>query len=345
MKDIYFKKLCTEKKTFSKVKNNKIKNFLIKADNIFVSGMSKVHNGITKWFDKISKKTVFSSYKKVNKQMDDFENVVNQLIKDLPDNEKQEIKKIFNEINTLRKYYTNNAIENRLNKQEGLMKSLETDFMKKYKKYIIKLKNDSNSRATTIDDNLEYWAESILNNNKDTLLTNNDQKVTALTSAYDKLLQKLTKLNPRDKHSLRNRINKIDKNLNSANEKECIKYFDKKRDLTLGGGPTDIVTSLGSIGLCGLSVASADNKEDRISKMLTTGFPLIAGVGASLAFTAMLFSGIQGMMLGFGSSIILSKIGSIINKHIFGKNIDEQNTKTNSTISNNPFIQQEEPNV
>ena len=40
--------------------------------------MSKVHNAITKWFDKISKKTVFFKYDKALKRMDDFEILAKQ---------------------------------------------------------------------------------------------------------------------------------------------------------------------------------------------------------------------------------------------------------------------------
>ena len=49
---------------------------------------------------------------------------------------------------------------------------------------------------------------------------------------------------------------------------------------------------------------------------MTVGFPAIAGIGASMAFTAMLFSGIQGMIYGSLASIGLSKVGSIADKII-----------------------------
>ena len=143
---------------------------------------------------------------------------------------------------------------------------------------------------------------------------------------------------------MRNRINKIGKKLSKANDTECNKYFDKKRDLVLGGGPTDIVSSLGSLGLCGLAIASADTKEDQVSKALTTGFPLVGGVLASLGFTAMLFSGAQGLLFGGLTSVILSKTGSIINKVVRGKDIDKENNinvDLNNPSANNPFKPQE----
>ena len=45
------------------------------------------------------------------------------------------------------------------------------------------------------------------------------------------------------------------------------------------------------IGLSGIAVGTADTKEDRLSRALTLGFPAVAGIGASMALTAMLFLG------------------------------------------------------
>ena len=120
-------------------------------------------------------------------------------------------------------------------------------------------------------------------------------------------------------------------------------YFDKKRDLVLGGAPTDIVTAIGGLGLSGVAIATADTKEDKISRALTGGFPIIAGIGASMAFTAMLFSGVQGMLYGFLTSIGLSKIGSLADHHILGnkkENIDDKPTPTQNPL--NPSLKSSE---
>ena len=86
--------------------------------------------------------------------------------------------------------------------------------------------------------------------------------------------------------------------------------------MVLGGAPTDVLTALFGIGLSGIAIGTAHDKQDRISRALTVGFPAIAGIGASMAFTAMLFSGIQGMIYGSLASVGLSKIGSTADKLI-----------------------------
>ena len=78
---------------------------------------------------------------------------------------------------------------------------------------------------------------------------------------------------------------------------------------------------------------SADTKEERISRALTGGLPIIAGIGASMAFTAMLFSGIKGMLYGAATSVGLSKLGSIADKCINGKTTQKQDPAINNSTS------------
>ena len=145
------------------------------------------------------------------------------------------------------------------------------------------------------------------------------------------------KLDQTEQKTLNDALKNAGKKLNKANHSETVEYFDKKRDLVLGGAPTDIVTALGGLGISGVAIAAADTKEDRISRALTGGFPIIAGIGASMAFTAMLFSGVQGMLYGFLTSIGLSKLGSIADNYILGNKhndkIIEPTTKELSTKS------------
>ena len=134
-------------------------------------------------------------------------------------------------------------------------------------------------------------------------------------------------------------MNKAGKKLRKANHSECVEYFDKKRDLVLGGAPTDIVTAVAGLGISGTAIATADSKEERISRALTGGFPIIAGIGASMAFTAMLFSGVQGLLLGAATSVGLSKLGSIADNFVTGKK--NEPIKNNKKPTENPFKPQE----
>ena len=68
------------------------------------------------------------------------------------------------------------------------------------------------------------------------------------------------------------------------------------------------------VGMSGIAISTADTKQERISRALTLGFPAIAGIGTSMAMTAMLFSGVQGMIYGSLAGVVLSKLGSETDK-------------------------------
>lgn len=346
-KDIMFKQLCTENKTFSKVKNESFRKFLQKIDNGFVKVMTKINNTITTWFDKISKKTVLGTYKKTNKKLDNLDLILKQYKEKLSPEKQLELEKKLQEITELRKHFSESNVESRLLEQENLMSNLEEDFKAKLKNYVNTLKDknlNKEDKKKYFKENMDYWAETILKDKKLAVQKDGDKAVKDIMKKYDEIFYIFDDLSLTEQQSLRNRINKIGKKLSKANDTECNKYFDKKRDLVLGGGPTDIVSSLGSLGLCGLAIASADTKEDQVSKALTTGFPLVGGVLASLGFTAMLFSGAQGLLFGGLTSVILSKTGSIINKVVRGKDIDKENNinvDLNNPSANNPFKPQE----
>ena len=135
-----------------------------------------------------------------------------------------------------------------------------------------------------------------------------------------------------ERYCLEKEYKKLSKRLRKANKSETMDYFDKKRDLVLGSAPTDIVSSLFLIGLGGLAIGRADTKEDRISKAITTGAPALLGVGTSLTLTAMLFSGVKGMLLGGLTGVVFSKIGSTVDKRIFGHDIDKEDKKKHKHI-------------
>ena len=115
-------------------------------------------------------------------------------------------------------------------------------------------------------------------------------------------------------------IKQAEKILHKANKVECVEYFDKKRDLVLGSAPTDVLTALAGLTASGIAIGVADTKQDRISRAITGAFPVIAGLGVSTALTALLFSGGKGMALGAASSMVLSAIGSTINRIIYPNN-------------------------
>ena len=207
------------------------------------------------------------------------------------------------------------------------MANLEKDFSAKMKSYFSDIWNKKGQRKDSINKNMSFWAEDILMPERNKLEQNGTKIVDKIMGngksqqgTYHEIIDILSPhLSQEEKILLEKNLNKANARLRKANHSECVEYFDKKRDLVLGGAPTDIMTALFGIGMSGLAIGTADTKEDRISRALTIGFPAIAGIGASMAFTAMLFSGIQGMIYGSLASIGLSKVGSMADKIITPK--------------------------
>ena len=125
------------------------------------------------------------------------------------------------------------------------------------------------------------------------------------------------------------------KKLKKANNSECLEYFDKKRDLVVGGAPTDIVTQIFGLGMCGWAVGSAD-KDERLQRALTTGLPVATGLASSLIFSALLYSGGVGLLAGAAVSGVTSVGCYLINKYVFGnkdKEIDSNELQIAKNIN------------
>lgn len=318
-KDLGFKWLCTAEK-FKGVKNDTLRNILQKCDAGFRKVMSKVHNSITDVFDTISKKTVYQKYAKADKQMNSFEELINTYKDRLSKSEQKALEQKLGEIKHAREFFSRTHTEERLLMQEKSMEHLESDFKKRLFDDFLKnfKKGDLKQNAKHVRNNMSYWAEDMLMPARNNFEENGRRAVDALVGngkergKYNEIIDIISPhINKEEKSILENSLKATGKKLSKANKSECIEYFDKKRDLVLGGAPTDILTGIGMIGASGIAVGTADTKEDRISRALTLGFPAIAGVGTSLALTAMLFSGVQGMLLGSVAGFGFSKAGSM----------------------------------
>ena len=330
-KDIGYKWLCYEKKDFHSVKNKTLRKCLQKINDGFTFVMSRCNDAITKGFDKISIRTVQGKYKNANLKMNELDSLIAQIRKNLPPNEQQKLDEKLAEIIMLRKGFSKESVGQRLADQEKLMVNLERDFLVKFRKYREGFTNKWVNKGDHIGNNMSFWAEDILMPTRNVyegegivilekMFGNGKDK----KGLYDEIFDILSsKMSSEEKSHLSKLMQKASKRARKANYSERVEYFDKKRDLTLGSAPTDIVTATVGLGLSGVAIATADTKEERISNLITKSFPVVAGLGASLAFTAMLFSGVQGLLYGFITSIILSKIGSLVDHYILGnKNSD-----------------------
>ncbi len=289
--------------------------------------MKKPHEWITKLFDSVSKKTVVNNYAKVNKNIDALNEVFTKYADKLPSSERKIFEQKLAEIKKTQEYFSSSKVEERLKIQENMMSTLEDKSLKKMKDYFGGYKMPSSidnikDNAKFAKDNLGYWAEDVLASQRAELGANGQKVVSSIVGdsktqkgAYNELLDLLSShLKPEEKKILEEFVKDTSKKLNKANISECAEYFDNKRDLMLGSAPTDILTALFFLGLGGVAVGRADTKQERVSKMLTSIFPTVAGLGVSLTLTALLFSGVKGKIVSALLSGVLSLMGSGLNR-------------------------------
>ena len=104
-------------------------------------------------------------------------------------------------------------------------------------------------------------------------------------------------------------MNDLNKNLNTAIASE-LNAYEKLAELQVGSLPADIIGILGPTALGTLMVVSADGKEERISKTLTQGIPILGGVATSYYGNTRGWTGAKNLFLGFAIGYLLNIIGT-----------------------------------
>ena len=97
--------------------------------------------------------------------------------------------------------------------------------------------------------------------------------------------------------------------LNNAIAQENNTY-EKLAELAVGSAPSDVFGILWPTALGVGLVVGADNKEEKISKTLTQGLPILGGVGVTYYGTVRGFTGFKNLALGLGSGWVLNIIGT-----------------------------------
>ena len=324
---------------------NSIKDELFQKLCNKTSVTKKIHQYITRCFDKISKQTVFIKYKSVSKQMNTLDEIMKQYRERLSLEDKALFDKKLKDIDKLKEYYSSANTKDRLKNQEKLMQNLEKNVTEKIVQAkdtvwgSIKGKKPDNSM--TIKDTYSFWAADSLMEHRNKIEEDGLNAINALVGdgknkqgAYQEMVGILEKyLSKEEKQAFEESITHTDKLLRKANKTECVEYFDKKRDLMLGSAPTDILTALGSLVASGIAIGVADTKEDRISRFISGALPVFAGFGVNTALAALLFSGGKGMAIGTGSGMLLSALGSSASHKLFPKNKNNVLTAENKTES------------
>ncbi len=338
-KDVAFQYVCCDTKKNIHMKNKTAEKVFKKIDNGVVKVFKKPHEAITKFFDKISKSTVQSKYRKVNKKIVKLEDAINQAKSKMKAADRIRVDEKLAEIQKLKGYFSEAEVAERLVKQEEMMQNLGRDFMRRLRGYGNGFTNKFVSNKEHIKDGLDFWAQDalryqksgVMKQGKDTVKkfvsTENDSKG-LYSEIYDIIKESIGEGNSL---LVKRRFKQLSAKLKNANVSECHEYFDKKRDLILGSAPTDILSALGGIGLCGLAVGTANSKDERISRLVTTGIPVIVGLATSLVCTAMLYTAATGLLIGGATGLVANFIGNKIDKHILGNNDEvEENPDSNN---------------
>lgn len=327
-KDLGFKWLLDSPRSFSGLENKSVGKVLKDINAGIVKITRKPYEAVTRWFDNISKYTVKVSYRNASQKMNAYEDFVRQNLYKLPAYERTELETMLNNSTKMREYFAESNVLRRVNSQEALMSNLEGDFVKKCISYKRGYRNKFQKKSEHAWNNMTFWAQDIMQPKRNILEEQGIAAVEKLTGKtgsnkgiYDEIYDLLNPhLTETENKKLVKMLAKAKKELRNANHNECVEYFDKKRDLILGSAATDVLTALLGLGLSGIAITTADTKEDRLSRLITGVFPIVAGLGASMAFTAMLFSGVKSMLMGAITSVVLSGIGSFANHKILGNN-------------------------
>ena len=104
-------------------------------------------------------------------------------------------------------------------------------------------------------------------------------------------------------------LEKMDKNIKNAINTEMDAY-EKMAELRVGSAPTDILGILAPVAIATWLVTSAKTKDERVSKTLTQGIPIIGGIATTYYGTTRMFTGPKNIALGIGTAYILNLIGT-----------------------------------
>ena len=122
-------------------------------------------------------------------------------------------------------------------------------------------------------------------------------------------------------------MEKMNKNMNKAISSEN-QVYEKLAELRVGSAPTDVVGILGPAALAALVVANSKDRDERISRTLTGGVPIIGGIGMSYYGTLRGWTGAKNLILGLVTGWVLNIIGEQTDSYVKNYRVEQQKLKT-----------------
>lgn len=119
-------------------------------------------------------------------------------------------------------------------------------------------------------------------------------------------------------------MTKMNDKLNTAIKHEDITY-EKLAELRVGSGPTDVLGIIGPAALAAMLVANSKDKDERISRTLTGGIPILGGIGMSYYGTLRGWTGAKNLVIGLLTGWLLNVVGE--QTDIYAKNYRSEQSK------------------
>ena len=283
---------------------------------MFQAGFTKsIHKGITNFFNRISRKTVNSSYARTGKKMAELNEYISSLNDKILEknsrnvNIRNSVDNIKNHISGVNESYNKGfgiqARTERLAQIEGATGDL-FDYMWNASYHDIKNFQSKNMYQTFI-------AEAKMQPFKTQMAKDVTENKKLLVEELNKVLNEYKNILTENEYNrLDSRVKSFIKSLDGSIKKETVNYVDKARDLKLGSAPTDILSILGTVGAVGWYLEKSNDKDEKISASLKYGIPAIGAIATSLICTAKLIAGTKSLAIGLLSGWLMNNIGEIV---------------------------------
>lgn len=295
----------------------------------------KIHEGITRVFDKISRRTVNTSYAKTHRRFaglnDQMAAINERLLRENPNDPR--IKEIINQIKTqistvntsLNDGFGINARNARLRQMNEASEGLFENF------WNASLSSVRNFRSRNMYSS--FIAEDYLLPHKTRMIKETTALAKTSREGLDEILKLYKEILPEKEYlQLEKQVQKASKSLKKSIDIETNKYFDKSRDLKLGAAPTDVLSILATAGTAAWFVGKSKDKDERISASLKYGIPAVGAIATSLYCSAKLISGGKALLFGLLSGWAINKVGVFADnvRKQYAVNVSFQNKKAQS---------------
>lgn len=274
----------------------------------------RIHEGITKVFDKISRRTVNTSYAKTNRRfagLNDQMTAINErLLRENPNNQQirstiEQIKAKMGTVNTeLDAGFGINARNARLRQMNTASEGLFDNFWNASLSDVRNFRSRNMYSSYIAEDYLLPHKTKMIDETK-ALAQNSQESLNEILKLYKDILPK------REYLQLEEQSKGAFKSLRKSIDTETNKYFDKFRDLKLGAAPTDVISILGTAGTAAWFVGKSKDKDERISSALKYGIPAVGAIATSLYCSAKLIAGGKALLFGLLSGWAINKVGVV----------------------------------